>query len=76
MMITTYHLQKILQTTKAPIRYLSQISWVSMPTLKAIKLGAKDKIHEKQYNMFVSWYEKYLEENKKAREELLSYVNK
>jgi len=72
----TFYVNKVLQETKTPIRYLSKITWVSMPTLKAIKSWAKRHIQEKQYNMFIEWYKKHMERNLEAREKLLEFNNK
>ena len=69
----TFYLTQVLQANKAPIRYISQITWISMPTLKAIKSWANRRIQEAKYNDFISWYKKYIDENIELWNELLEF---
>lgn len=70
-MKTTFYMQQVLQTTKVPIRFIAQITWVNMSTLKAIKVWSKNKIDSESYYNFIKGYKEYLEQHNNARKEML-----
>lgn len=76
MEINTFHLSELLKRSQIPISKLSKLTWVTEPTLKAIKEWRKSKIYKSTFNSILMWYNKYLKDNVAIYNETSLYFNK
>lgn len=76
MEINTFHLSELLKTSQISIKQLSRLTWVTEPTLKAIKEWRKARIYKSTFHSILHWYHIYLQNNMKAYNETSLYFNK
>lgn len=76
MEINTFHLSELLKTSQIPMAKLSKLTWVTEPTLKAIKEWRKSRIYKSTFNSILLWYHKYLRDNMNIYNETSLYFNK
>jgi hypothetical protein len=73
MITDTFYMTQVLQEIKAPILYISELTWISEFMLKSIKIWTRRYIATDKYNAFICWYKKYLKKNNEAMEWLLKF---